>query len=87
MNNKIKLLRLLREKQRLLTEEEMIEFYHQNVQRKYCHVGPEFVIRDGKTYRNKWEYDYPEIKGHAETSYSKMLYRLIKSGDIQVVIP
>ena len=87
MNNKNKLLRLLTEKQRLLTEEEIVEFYHQNVQRKYCHVGPEFYTRTGKTYKNQWEYDYAEIKGHAETAYSRILYRLIKSNEIIVIVP
>lgn len=87
MNNRKKLLSLLREKQRLLTEEEIIEFYHQNIQRKYCLVGIEYVFSDGRKYQNKWEYDYSEIKGHAETSYSRIIYRLIKSGDIKVVIP
>lgn len=97
MNNKEKLLTEIKSKARLLTEDEIVEFYIDNVQAyplqwsNYCRTnsewltdsnGKERLVSDG----GYQDYQYSEIKQLAKAFYFRTLGKLVYEDKLSIKI-
>ena len=84
--NQTKLYKLIRKKGRLLNDEEVVQFYAENIQKKYCAVSFPYENYRGEILRSKNEYLYSELNTMAQGFYLRALGRIVKEGIIETKI-
>ena len=79
-----KIIELIKNLGRLLTEQEIIQFYLDNTQRKTCYVSFMYAMGDGKTFQDKHEYKFEQIRTLANNSYHTAIGRAVREGALVV---
>lgn len=79
-SSRLKLLRVLKDKKRLLNDYEIIDFYVENIMKDSCQI---LWTNDNKQVRKEKSFDW-QIKPCARTTYLHLLGGLVKAGHLKV---